>query len=305
MAVGDKILKTDYNSTQDSVQANYGTGSGSRGYGQEVQSVDVEDVTKVSPSEWNTLRYDLLNARAHQIGTNPALSVIAATGSKITEDDKAAFASLASTIDSNRLTAHSSRLTSAGIDVKTRTTSWTSTVTCTITQTFANATEARYWYNTGGRIIITSQRSGGSPTQQNNSWTTILSSAGFAFDASRFYSASLTTSYSRVYTITSTAPYSSNQFYIDAKANQSPNNASGGATVVDLRVTWNDPYTDPSPGNPPAPDDLVDGTLQVFFNQTFAGGGQALTPSGTWKGFGFSSGQYTPPSYSVTNITGS
>mgnify|MGYP007038830389 CR=1 FL=1 len=61
----------------------------------------------------------------------------------------------------------------------------------------------------------------------------------------------------------------------------------GSATAFNFVITWSDPYVDPSPGNPPAPEDIVDGTLAYTVEVTFPTGGHALTPSGTWTSYNY------------------
>jgi hypothetical protein len=131
---------------------------------------------------------------------------------------------------------------------QSRTGSWSVQSQCVATVTFSSSDNARFFFNSGGKLRFTSTRTGGVSTAQNNAWT-------------------------------------------EAKSNVS-NNSVGGATVIDFRITWRDDYTDPGP---PAPGDLVDGTLTISIEEFKATG--SIVPSGSFT--------ISSPSYSITPITAS
>jgi hypothetical protein len=197
-------------------------------------------------------------------------------------------------VDSDRFNCHSSRKSTAAAGGNSRTSSWASSVSAVYTLNFNNANEARYFWNGGGRIRFASSRTGGAATAQNTSWSSLLSSAGTQeFGGSSVYG--YTTGDSSLYSIFSSAPYASNTYNIKVKTNV--NNSAGAASIFYYTLTWVDPYVDPSPGEPPAPEDIVDGTLDYSVEITFPTGGHALTPSGTWT-------SYTYSSFSAGAITG-
>lgn len=308
--LGTNVLVSDVNNPQSTGIALMGTGSGNRGYGQATfgqNTASVSTSTVITPNQYNNIRYDLLNASAHQNGTAAALTLAAeVSGATITSTNADAVIAYASTVDSNRLTAHSSRITTSttfnGMSSSySRTASWASSVQFIFTQNFVNADTARFFYNSGGRIRMSSSRTGGASSSQNTSWSNLLSAAGtLTFGVNNFYS--LTSGYQTFYSTTAGSPYASNQWIVETVCNVG-NNSNGGATAVTFRITWVDPYTDPSPGNPPAPEDIVDGTLTINFDHQYTTGGAALTPSGSWAGFG--NGGLTMPTYSVsTNMVG-
>jgi hypothetical protein len=308
MAVGDKVNALDFNGVRSLSINILGTGAGSRGYGQVTSGNSAQAVgDTVVPGDYNSLRNNLFNARAHQIGSAPALAEIAAQYAKIVDTDFSTFASYADTCDTNRLTAHSSRISSGSAGSRTRTSSWSSSASISMTVTFANAAQARYFFNAGGRISFSSSRSGGASTSQNTSWTNLLSAAGTQlYTSSNFYSATSTTT--NLYTTTASSPYASNRYTITNSCNVA-NNSNGGATSLTFVFSWSDPYTDPSPGNPPAPEDIVDGTLTATVEYQFPVGGAALNGGGNWVGFnsGGTGGFYSLPSFtwSASSISGS
>jgi hypothetical protein len=262
-----------------------GTGSVSRGYGQTTFGNLKNTGDTISANDFNNIRYDLLNASAHQNGSAAALSLAGnIAGQLINSTDPNAFIPYAATVDSDRFNCHSSRKSTASAGGNSRTSSWVSSVSAVYTLGFNNADEARYFWNGGGRIRFASSRTGGAATAQNTSWSNLLSSAGTQdFGGSAVYGWG--TSDSSLYSISSSAPYASNTYDIKVKTNV--NNSAGGATIFYFTLTWSDPYVDPSPGQPPLPEDLVDGTLSYSVEITTPTGGHALTPSGTWTSYSY------------------
>lgn len=295
---GNTANRTDYNNPQGTTDAVWRTGTATRGYGQGTFfSSAVSTSTTMGVTEWNNLRYDLFNVRAHQIGTNPAIAIAAASGNNIVATDATNFDSYATTYDTDRLTAHASRIsTSTSFNGMApsmgRSASWASSVQCEFTQYFGSPDIKRFFYNQGGKLRFTSSRSGGAATSQNTAWTTILSNAGtFTFNATVLNG--LTASYSTVYTGTTSFPYNSLSYTIEAATT---------ANYIQFKITYADGYTDPSPGNAPLPEDVVDGTLSLSMDFQYAPGGQALAGSGTFLGFG---SYYAFPTYSVSkNMVG-
>jgi hypothetical protein len=304
-ATGDIVQAVDVNSPYNIGYYLMGTGvTPDRGYGQTTFGSGVTVGQTIGPDDYASIRYDLLNASAHQNGSAAALALAGTTiGDTVIPTDSAAFASYANTVDSNRFTAHSTRMTTASYGSTNRTSSWSSLVSATYSLTFASSLQARYFWNAGGKVRITSSRSGGAATSQNTSWTNILSAAGtIEYGGAGIYS--LLTAGQTIYSTNAASPYASNTYTIKARTNT--NNNTGAATIFYFDLTWTDSYTDPSPGNPPAPDDIVDGTLSYSAEIKYPTGGAALSsPSGsyTWKGFGGSG--YTLPTYSAGSITGS
>jgi hypothetical protein len=304
---GNTVTASDFNGVRDTGATLIGTGSVQRGYGQPVRSSTLPIGTTVSPGFLNTLRNDLFNTRAHQIGTAPALAETAAVGNIITATDVATFKAYADLCDANRFTADSSRMSVMVRGSASRTASWTSSVESGFSLTFQNSTFARFFWNAGGTIRITSSRSGGSATAQNTSWTNLLNGAGTReFGAATIYTLPQVTTYNQLFTTVATAPYASNRYTIIAGA-VGATGASGFAQQFNFILQWTDPYVDPAPGQPPTPDDLVDGTLSYTVELRYPTGGAALSGGGVWQGFSeFGAfGQYPLPSFSTNGINGS
>jgi hypothetical protein len=281
---GTTVLASDVNTPFSTGVNVMGTGSLSRGYGQTTFGAGVTTSTTISANDFNNIRFDLLNASAHQNGSAAALSIVASSGATIVTTDATAFNSYQSTIDTDRFNCHSSRKTTESAGSNSRTSSWASAVAATYTLNFANGDIARYFWNGGGRIRFSSSRTGGAATAQNASWSSLLSSAGTQeFGGSAVYGWG--TGSTSLYSVSSSAPYASNTYSIAVSLNA----AIGTATAFNFVLQWVDPYVDPSPGNPPLPEDIVDGTLSYSVEIVYPTGGHALTPSGSWTSYSYSS----------------
>jgi hypothetical protein len=312
-----RIAATDYNAIRNKIIAILGTGSGQQGYGQPTTSSPLFSGNNITKAQWDLLRYDLINSLVHQDGVEPSIVTIS-SGAVIGYGAGYAntnYDSLADQAILNRFNigAGQSILSIASMTGETapgvisRTGSWSTQSQCTLTVTFSTANEARYFFNSGGKIRFTSSRTGGTTSPQNNAWTDLLNtSVGTVnFGAStpalvNFYN--LTTSYQQWYTLSSSSPYSASAYRIEALCNcTDPTNTNGTASVVTFRITWADSYVDPDTLNPdyPAPitihppGDLVDGTLSLTVEEFKAAG--SLIPSGTFS--------ITSPTYSISAIS--
>ena len=284
---GTTALATDVSNPANTGLNVMGTGSATRGYGQTTFGASKSVGDTISANDFNNIRYDLLNASAHQNGSAAALSLAGnVAGGTINSTDPNAFIPYAATVDSDRFNCHSSRKSTAAAGGNSRVSSWASSVSAVYAVTFSSADQARYFWNGGGRIRFASSRTGGAASAQNASWSSLLSSAGTQeFGGSSVYGWG--TGNSSLYSIFSSAPYASNTYNISASTNV--NNSSGAASVFYFTLTWSDPYVDPAPGEPPAPEDIVDGTLAYTVEITGPTGGHALTPSGTWTSYSYAS----------------
>jgi len=282
MAVNDKISQADYNSIRNKVVPIIGTGSSNSGYGQFVVSSAVAEGQKVSYNDWMKLGYDIINCYKHQQGTNPAVAVVAegntirysttftpaATDSPVTQLD-----SWANTVVSNKFTIAPSQSYTTNVGTVTQTwpgvygNTWSVRIQCTVTVTFSNADQARYFFNSGGEIRFTSSRSGGQNIPQNTSWTNLLSSVGTVAwggnkpgtgtspnDNLNYYRCS--NIFSNFYSASASTPYGSNSYILAARTPGIANNSSGTASSIEFQITWNDAHVGDS-GGP----DFVDGTL--------------------------------------------
>ena len=306
MAAGTGLIieAVDYTTIRNKIIAIMGTsadlGTGQNGYGQILRSSAVAAGNQVTKAQWDNLRYDILNARIHQDGVVPTI-VTATQGQPIrygAGHPNNQYNTQADTAVANKWNIGTGQFVIDAATSATRTTAWSTSLTATVTVTFNSADEARYFFNSGSKIRCTSSRTGGTGSPQNSSWSNILDTAGtvaFGGNTSGLNFYNLTNSYQTFYNLTTSAPYTGNQYSIEVRSN-TPDNSVGGATVLEFRVTYTDTYTYTGSGSSTFPDN-IDGTLTLTVDE--------LRASGTLQGPISSPFVITRPIYSISGISGS
>ena len=290
-----EIDDLDFNTLRNKIIEVIGNGAGTYGYGQAIQSSQVFQGNIITKTQWDGLRFDLVNILIHQTGVTPTLIEVA-RGSVIGEDAGDPLQAYDRAIDaarSNRFLLAAGQSTITAVSTKTYTSTWSSSASMTVQLTFGSADNARFFFNSGGKIRLTSTRTGGSSTAQNNAWSNILASAGvveFGADSETLDFYTLTNSYQTRFQSFLSTPYSANNYKIESLCNVA-NNSTGTATSITFRIVWSDTYVDAFPGIPP--EDIVDGTLSLSIEEIKASG--LLQPAGSFS--------ITSPSYTVSNIT--
>jgi hypothetical protein len=312
-SVNNRISVADYNAIRSIAASVMGVGSASRGYGQPINSIAKSENQLVSQTDWDNVRLDLLNARLHQNGSAALTELnenqtIGAAGINL-------FESLRTTIDNNRFIVADGRFLTQGANSNgsiltvSRTysgTVWKNEINTILTVTFTDANRARFFFNSGGTIRIESTRSPGIRTDsQNISWNNLMRDFGGLREfggnspARNFYN--LTDAFQEYYSASSSSPYGSNRYVLEAACNVA-NNSSGTANIVYLRIRFIDGYVDPdaAAGRPELlnpPNDGVDGTFTVSVTEKRAESIGGLLPN---------SGNFIiqRPTYSIAAITG-
>ena len=297
MTLGTNVFAAQYVAIQNKAESMIGTGSGTLGYGQTVQSSDVFNGNTITKAQWDLLRYDIVNIRLHQDGVIPNI-VTVNVGDPIgfgAASPNSNYDTLLETALANRFKIDGSQSVISSKGTATYSTAWSTSVSLTLTATFATSAQARYFFNSGGKIRLSSSLTGGSGSQQYNAWVQFLASAGiqsFGADTNpliNYYT--LTNSYQTYYQGSLSTAYSANYFRLEAKTDVA-DNSTGTATVLTIRATLADDYVDLGP---PAPSDSVDGTLSIDVTELKAAG--SLLPSGSFA--------ITSPVYSLSAISGS
>ena len=291
------------------------------GYGQSTVSVAVAQGNIIRATAWVNLRTDLAKARAHQIGSvgQVAYSASPAAGGGSTVPPWANLVSIgAGTVISNaivtqyqgvatqlvtdRFTAFSSQLGSTSVS-STRSTTWgltgvLPTITHSFRTQFTDATQARYYFNSGGTIKYSAGLTGGGllvgNTAKYNSWVAALgtglgtltfavnqtSSTFGAFTVTKSGTSGTATSITlsavdqTIYTSTQASPYATNTITISAKyiTNTTP-------YVVEITVALTDGVPGAPTGIGPVVDELIDGTLTSTGTITPIIGQFSITPT--------------------------
>jgi len=276
---GDLILHDHYNTFATGTPAGtanhavhnintvWGTGTGSKGYGQSTILSPVATGTNVTATQWSTLI-----ARQTAIATHQGTGITAIT-QPVAGNTVSVFAALQANIDG--ITLNSTAKIANGTDVpsaQSKTTGWTVTSTATHTVTFASADAARYFFNAGGELRINLARSGGSATTKNANWSTLLSDSGTVVIAANGTTkaggagapnvVSTTTGYYQVTTSDAVvfrqyavgAPYTVNNLTVSMRTNGPQGANADNGTTITITVLFDDAEVDTF-------NDTVDGTL--------------------------------------------
>lgn len=293
-AVYSTIRKADYNGMQNQIARVLGDGVGQYGYGQIVLSSQVVEGDKVSVEQFAQLRYDILNAYDHLNATTPSNVDEQTVRDKIrysgTDEPVDYWLSVVNGIvgDARNLAINGRRRsTNHGTVNETWPGSygseWTDLLQATTTVSFSSASQARYFFNSGSTIDFTSSRAGGSSTQQNTSWTNLLSAAGTVkfggnypgtgvspLDGANFYR--LTNAYNSPFaTFTASSPYALNSWRLFARCLDVTNNSTGTSKELEFLIQWIDDHEalggPTETGTPVVPGgfgpDAVDGTISL------------------------------------------
>ena len=280
-SAGSTILDDDYNGFATDVNNVWGAGSGDSGYGQSSTIPSVSAGATIAATNWTTLLARITSAAAHQ-GTTITSITNPVAGNTIE-----AYAALSSNITA--VVNNRSNATASGSDASattTTTSSWTASATTTKTITFGSTSALRYFFNAGGMIRMSFSRSGGTSSDQNTSWTSLLSNTGTVVVtgtgtsktiASVTYTGTtkiggggqtpstlLTGTGAIQYTGTPTAIFKQFGGTYLYTANYVNINASVSGSVITFAVSLVDAFVPPDePGAPGAGTDLIDGTLTM------------------------------------------
>jgi hypothetical protein len=212
-AVTDLVNSSVYNSIRSTVSNVLGVGDGAQnGYGRTLESTSKADNDIIYAEDMQLLFNDLVKARTHQSGSPPTWSAAdglgapsageivgvyaAALGPGGTSVDAindlnegfADFESAAVDISDNRDTFDAGQFSTSIGDSNERQSSWNAEITHTVTVTWANADERRYFFNTGGLIKFNANLTGGTsvpgdvtttpPGTKDEIWQTMLGTMG-------------------------------------------------------------------------------------------------------------------------------
>ena len=162
---GNTILALDYNTfVQGGASVNHavaninsiwGVGSGDKGYGQSTTLSTVSGTTDtVTATQWSTLISRLNSVLTHQAGAGSGITA-PTTGATVTY--LSSLSSSISTAFTNRLNAatNATDVAGQGLTNTVWSTAAPTTITITKTATFASADQARYFFNAGGKLLLT------------------------------------------------------------------------------------------------------------------------------------------------------
>jgi hypothetical protein len=302
MTLGTNVFASQYVAIQNKAESMIGTGAGTLGYGQTVQSSDVFSGNLITKAQWDLIKFDIINIKFHQDGTIPPV-VNVSVGDPIgfgPSSPNTNYDIILNDALAKRFLIAGSQSIVAAKASQTYSTPWSTQAQATLTVTFVDAAQGRYFFNSGGKIRFTSSLVGAAISPQITAWVNFLNSVGaqgFGADTDptvNYYT--LTNSYQIYYQNFLSSSYSANSYKLEARTNVA-NNSTGTATQLELRVTLLDSYIDPdvATGASFLPNDVVNGTLTIAVSELKASG--QLQPSGTFS--------ITSPSYSLSSISAS
>lgn len=256
---GDIISASDLNGFISVIDNVWGIGYATRGYGQGNLFSPVSVGAIINGTNWSEILPRITTLGLHQSNNaHPGipLSSSFSSGELIEALDEGAptrdLPGAITSIDTNRLNAHSTALTNFTGITSSRNTAWGSGAPQIIHEVeldFGSLDKARYFFNSGGKINFTAFRSGGSVNAQNTAWTNLLASIGIVTfnyattttsgtgtgSAIGYYT--LDTYYKRIFMVSAGA-YGVHDYAIYAKTNATNgvNGSNGG--VVTFRVEF-------------------------------------------------------------------
>lgn len=271
--VGDEITAAQYNGLQSRVATVLGTGSGTDGYGQSLNSNQVTVGKVIDAADFDNLRSDINRCKQHQANADANIGNIEVGQLIGANASGTALGSLTQTnegfndyevaiadIESNKFA-----IAESSVEAKTsstRSTAWNGTITHTFTVTFTSADQRRFFFNSGGEIRLSASQSGGS-SAKNVDWRTLLSDMGtIKFNYTNTTSTGsgsgssvgnydLTGTYQTIFTKTGSGNYAENDYNIAAREDSS--------TVLRFRVELRDDDAGDQvlPGSNPGADGVI------------------------------------------------
>ena len=280
---GDSILEAHFNGFVDGTEESlhspalplndiWGVGYGDHGYGQSNTITPVAIGGTVQATEWAALIGRMGNAASHQ-GSTLTSQNLPTTGDTIEILDN--LVTDLTTLTANRMNndGNTSDTADPGSSSGSASGTWTDESKHTFTVTFDGGDEARYFFNCGGQIDITLNRTGGTAHNKNTEWTdltaTLIDTITFsANDCSEngsgtpatsgvgYYQLVSSTNTSCFKMVADTAPYTAN--YVEVKCNPGAAHADGNGNVGNV-LTFEVIFKDDAADTDSADD--VDGTL--------------------------------------------
>ncbi len=269
---GDTINIDSYNNIVTQVNAIFGTGIGTSGYGGNSANVSIANLVlksvgdTIDNQEWLDLRNAQANIADHQGVALPAAlpliinlenaDIIQAFEDQTGPDNPAgeidSAANLAAIVTNKDLSGGESFSVSTKL-TSVRATSWSSFIEHEFHVIFTDTDAARHFFNTGGQVRIDASRIGGSATPQNTAWTNLLSVTNqLIFDVTDYFA--LTGAFVALRTVNDTGSYSANSWTISGKRDDAAGPNGGNGSVIRFKSSFLD-------GHANVFADTVDGTF--------------------------------------------
>lgn len=275
---GNNILLSDYNNVQTKIANVLGTGSGQSGYGQSLASSQLAANSVIDDAHWDSLRTDLLKARQHQTGVDESANLTDIAAGQVVDDAViTGYENFATTVETNKFSVAANQTSqSAAVLASGTLGAWNVNFIATVTFSFGSADQARYFFNSGGRVLFYGSAGVNGGGAKDQTWFNMTNGVGREVNGSAFYG--LTNNYVRLASIGAAAGvYVENRYYIDIACNVA-NNSSGGATTVTARFIFEDNDLGDKTGTGAAVDENV--TTAVAYGYFIRASGNNVDVSG-------------------------
>jgi hypothetical protein len=278
---GGLIQASDYNgfagsspsSTANTINTIWAVGNGGAGYGQTALS-QVSQGGLVTATQWATAVNTLNSIYTHQSGSGTGIGAPTA-GALVAY--LSTFSSSLNTAYTNRATANSNStdITGSAPTAYTWNTATPTTAQITRTATFASADQARYFFNAGGKLVLTFSCVNTLGNAKGADWLSLLNTkfasivVGYNTNGGRTGSGGTvtasngslgywgcTTSNQSMITLTSasgTADYSSNSVAVGIKTNGVQGSNGDVGTVMTFTIDLSDAAADTNTAPPSLP----------------------------------------------------
>jgi hypothetical protein len=267
---GNTIIATDYMSlrgtnapsvsyTSDAsatnkVAALIGVGFGQRGYGVTTTTLPAVNgnISIVTATVWNNLR-SAMNVINEHTGSGLTLQPIVSTGNLIIANDGRPsltnIPALISTLDVNRFNIGVGQSASTLMLTSAKNVAWTNSVFHEFTVVFSVEDQARYFFNTGGKVSLAAGRVDGTPGGVNDALADMLSAmsnvlfgatnttytgTGGTVSSIGYYG--LTNTYQTVFTAVGSGAYPDISYSVLARRENFTGNNGGNGGLIRFRA---------------------------------------------------------------------
>jgi hypothetical protein len=183
---GDTIFAADYNGLVAISTAVLGQNA--TGYGIAPRSGAVAVGGKIQAASWDNLRLDLDQIRLHQNNTIAGL-VDENPGVQVTAFDIDAYYNAAITAYVNKDTINSVDVGFVSGVASSYATPWNTSISQTVTISFATSTQMSNFFNAGGSIRVSAACSGSTTASKDSNWNTLITGLGLHYYTAANYRA--------------------------------------------------------------------------------------------------------------------
>jgi len=268
------IQASDINTQIAAINAVFGLGTGSSGYGgkstntvsslTDIPTVSTTDIIQSStgspgdPDEWSNMRNALEDMATHQGSTLP-VALPAASVLEVGDTITFYTALSSANVTTNMAELTTNKNVADGLPTATpytnvRGTSWTTQISHVFTMTFADEDAARHYFNTGGNIFIDADITAFTVNDKTTAWDTLLNANSYTFDTDDYFALDDVT-YSTLFDQFGGGAYGLNNWVLEAKSAAITGVRGAKGSVIEFRSRFVDGHADV---------DVVDGTFTSY-----------------------------------------